>query len=104
MNTTFIAVAHHGAYKQGSDHPALPLSPAALAHEAKQYLDAGASMIHLHVRASNSEHLLEAQAYADATRAILQAVGDALVVQVTTESAKRYAPPGSNAGRARSAA
>ena len=93
MSTTFITVAPNGAYKQSSDHPALPLTPAALAQEAKQCLDAGASMIHLHVRASKGEHLLQAQAYADATRAIRQAVGDALVVQVTTESAKRYAPP-----------
>ncbi len=90
--TTLVTVAPNGAHKQLRDHPALPLTPYALAQEARRCLDAGAAMIHLHVRTSQGDHLLDAQAYAEATRAIRRAVGQSLVVQVTTEAAGRYAP------------
>jgi uncharacterized protein (DUF849 family) len=88
-----LAVAPNGAYKQKADHPAVPLTAAELAAEARRCLDAGAAMIHLHVRTPEGRHLLDAEAYRDATRAIRAAVGPALVVQVTTESGRVYAPP-----------
>lgn len=91
--STLITVAPNGAYKQRADHPALPITAYALAQEAKRCLDAGAGMIHLHVRTARGEHLLDAAAYAEATTAIRRAVGQALVVQVTTEAGKRYSPP-----------
>lgn len=87
-----LTVAPNGAYRQKADHPALPLSPDELAAEARACLDAGAAMIHLHVRTPEGRHLLDAAAYREATRAIRAAVGDALVVQATTESARLYAP------------
>ncbi|MES2889736.1 MAG: 3-keto-5-aminohexanoate cleavage protein [Pseudomonadota bacterium] len=90
--STLITVAPNGAYKQRTDHPSLPLTAYALAQEAKRCLDAGAGMIHLHVRTTSGEHLLDATAYAEATTAIHRAVGQSLVVQVTTEAGKRYAP------------
>jgi 3-keto-5-aminohexanoate cleavage enzyme len=93
LPATLITVAPNGAYKQRADHPALPLTAYALAQEAKQCLEAGAGMVHLHVRTAQGAHLLDAEAYADATRAIRRAVGQELVVQVTTEAAQRYAPP-----------
>lgn len=87
-----LAVAPNGAYKQKADHAALPLTPRELADEARRCLDAGAAMIHLHVRTPEGRHLLDAAAYQAATQAIRQAVGDELVVQVTTESGRLYAP------------
>lgn len=87
-----LTVAPNGAYKQKADHPALPLTARELGDEARRCLEAGAAMIHLHVRTPEGRHLLDAAAYQDATRAIRQAVGDELVVQVTTESGRLYAP------------
>lgn len=88
-----VTVAPNGAYKTHEQHPAVPLTPDALAQTAKDCLDAGASMIHMHVRRPDGRHLLDAQAYHDATAAVRRAVGQSLVVQITTEAAQVYAPP-----------
>ena len=87
-----LTVAPNGAYKTKSDHPALPITARELAETARSCLDAGAAMIHLHVRDSQGRHLLDADAYAQATQAIRRAVGDDLVIQVTSEAAGRYQP------------
>ena len=87
-----LTVAPNGAFKTEADHPALPLTPRTLAQTAKACLDVGASMIHLHVRDVQGRHLLDAQAYQEATAAIRQAVGQELVVQITSEAGKRYGP------------
>ena len=78
-----VTVAPNGAYKQAADHPAVPLTAAALAQEARACLDAGAAMMHMHVRDAQGRHSLDAQAYRDALAAVKQAVGDSLLVQVT---------------------
>ena len=88
-----LTVAPNGAYKTHAQHPAVPLTAAALAETAKSCLDAGAAMIHMHVRQPDGRHLLDAQAYKEATAAIRQAVGQSLVVQITTEAAQVYEPP-----------
>jgi 3-keto-5-aminohexanoate cleavage enzyme len=85
-----ITVAPNGAYKQAADHPAVPLTAAALAREARACLDAGAAMMHRHVRKPDGSHLLDAQAYRDALAAVRDAVGDELLVQVTSEAAGVY--------------
>ena len=43
-------MAPNGARKTRQDHPALPITPAELAACAAACRDAGASMLHLHVR------------------------------------------------------
>jgi uncharacterized protein (DUF849 family) len=58
-----IAVAPTGARKTKSDHPEVPVSPGELAETAKRCLDAGASMIHVHVRDANGGQLLGVDAY-----------------------------------------
>lgn len=88
-----LTVAPNGAYKTHEQHPAVPLTPDALAETAKTCLDAGAAMIHMHVRRPDGRHLLDAQAYQDATAAVRRAVGQSLVVQITTEAAQVYEPP-----------
>ena len=45
-----LTVAPNGAYKSTADHAALPITPDALAATARECLDAGAAMLHLHVR------------------------------------------------------
>lgn len=49
-------------------------------------------MIHLHVRDKYGRHSLEPAHYRPAIREIRQAVGNALLIQVTSESAGIYAP------------
>ena len=49
-------------------------------------------MIHVHVRDRDGGHLLDADAYREATNAIRDAVGDRLVIQITSEAVGRYKP------------
>lgn len=87
-----IAVAPNGGRKVKADHPAVPLTPAELAVTAAHCLDAGAAMIHAHVRKADGSHLLDADAYKNAIAAIRSAVGDRLVIQITSEAVGKYTP------------
>ncbi|MEO8835870.1 MAG: 3-keto-5-aminohexanoate cleavage protein, partial [Caldimonas sp.] len=87
-----IAVAPNGARKSRADHDRLPITPDELACCAVDCLAAGASMLHLHVRDANGRHSLEASDYRAALAAVCDAVGDALLIQVTTEAGGRYGP------------
>ncbi len=78
-----ITVAPNGAYKQAVDHPALPLTTQSLAQTAKQCLEAGAAMLHLHIRDAQGRHSLDLQGYQDAIAAVRAAVGQEMVLQVT---------------------
>jgi 3-keto-5-aminohexanoate cleavage enzyme len=86
------AVAPNGGRRTQADHPALPLTPAELARVAAECREAGAAMIHTHVRDRNGAHLLDAEAYRAAIAAIRAEVGDDLVLQITSESLGRYRP------------
>lgn len=88
-----IAVAPNGARRGKADHPALPLTAEELAHAAAACREAGAAMIHLHVRDRDGAHSLDADLYRDAIRAVRAAVGDTMIVQITTEAAGRFRPP-----------
>lgn len=87
-----LMVAPNGARRTHADHPAIPLSPEALAADAVACRDAGAAMMHLHVREPDGRHLLDAGAYREALSAIRTAVGDEMVLQVTSEAGGRYGP------------
>jgi len=87
-----ITVAPNGAYKQASDHAALPLTPGALAHEARRCRDLGTAMLHLHIRDAEGRHSLDVEGYREALRMVRAAVGDTLVLQVTSEAARIYRP------------
>lgn len=88
-----LANAPNGASRTQADHPALPMTAAELARTAAEIAEAGAALIHIHVRDGEGRHLLDAEAYRAATRAIRAEVGDRLVVQITSEAAGRYAAP-----------
>ena len=85
-----VAVAPNGGRKTKADHPALPMTAVELAGCARECLERGASMIHLHVRDADGAHVLDAAAYRAAIARICEAVGDGLVVQITSESLGRY--------------
>lgn len=87
-----IAVAPNGGRKVKADHPAVPLTAAELAVTSAHCLASGAAMIHAHVRDADGSHLLDADAYRDAIAAIRSAVGDRLVIQITSEALGKYTP------------
>jgi 3-keto-5-aminohexanoate cleavage enzyme len=85
-----VAVAPNGGRKTKADHPGLPITAEELARTAAECLDQGAAMLHLHVRDAEGVHLLDAEAYRAAIGRICAAIGDRLVVQITSESMGRY--------------
>lgn len=87
-----IAVAPNGGRRSKSDHSGLPLSPEELAACAAECLEAGASMIHIHVRDDAGCHCLEEDRYRAAIAAIRDTVSDRLIIQVTTESLGIFTP------------
>ncbi|MDX0541749.1 3-keto-5-aminohexanoate cleavage protein [Sinorhizobium medicae] len=87
-----ITVAPNGGRRTKADHPAIPLTPEELARTARDCLEAGAAMIHVHVRKADGSHLLDAEAYRAAITAIRKAVGNRLVIQMTSEALGIYSP------------
>ncbi|WP_041164660.1 3-keto-5-aminohexanoate cleavage protein [Mesorhizobium opportunistum] len=87
-----IAVAPNGGRRTKADHPAIPLTAAELAVTASECAAAGAAMIHVHVRDRQGRHLLDPEAYREVITAIHGAVGDRMVVQITSEALGIYAP------------
>jgi uncharacterized protein (DUF849 family) len=85
-----IAVAPNGGRRTKADHPALPLTAEEIAATAAACLDAGACMIHVHVRDRDGRHLLDADAYRSAMASIRAAIGDRIVVQITSEALGIY--------------
>ena len=88
-----LANAPNGATRSKADHPALPITESEIARTAAEIAEAGAALIHVHVRDAQGRHLLDAQAYRAVTAAIRAEVGDRLVVQITSEAAGRYEAP-----------
>ena len=70
----------------------LPLTADELARTAAECLERGASMIHLHVRDAEGRHCLDPEAYRATIAQICEAVGDRLVLQITSELLGRYSP------------
>lgn len=87
-----VAVAPNGARLTQADHPAIPIAPDELAHTAAECVEAGAAMIHLHVRDKDLRHTLDADAYKAAIAAVRREVGERIVVQVTSEAVGIYKP------------
>lgn len=84
-----VMAAPNGARRGKGDHPALPLTAAEIAFEARACQLAGASDLHLHVRDETGAHSLDPGRYTEA----IDAVGDiapGLRIQITTEAVGRY--------------
>jgi 3-keto-5-aminohexanoate cleavage enzyme len=85
-----ISVAPNGGRRTKADHSGLPLTADEIAVTAAACLDAGACMIHLHVRDRSGGHLLDVEAYHTSIAAIRAAVGDRMVIQITSEAMGIY--------------
>ncbi|MCZ6537337.1 MAG: 3-keto-5-aminohexanoate cleavage protein [Gammaproteobacteria bacterium] len=85
-----VMSAPNGARRGKTDHSGIPLSPLELAENAQEILDCGASLLHLHVRDESDRHSLDPGHYRAAIDAVRERVGDALVIQVTTEAVGVY--------------
>ncbi len=81
-----VIAAPNGARRGKADHAALPISLAEIAAEAALCQQAGAAVLHLHVRDTNGAHSLDAGLYRAATAAITE-VAPGMLVQITTEAA-----------------
>ena len=75
-----IMSAPNGARRGHADHPALPITPEESARDAVALLDAGVSVLHLHVRDDKGLHTLDADRYRQAIDAIQNSVGNDLVI------------------------
>ena len=87
-----IMVAPNGARRTKQDHPALPMTAEELARDAVQCREAGAAAIHMHVRGADGGHVLDAGLYREAMRAVDEATGRDMAVQITTEAIGVYRP------------
>jgi uncharacterized protein (DUF849 family) len=85
-----IMVAPNGARRTKTDHPALPMTAEELAIDAEACMAAGAGAVHLHVRADDGTHILDAKRYRAATAAVSARTGGGMAVQITTEAVGLY--------------
>jgi uncharacterized protein (DUF849 family) len=92
MDPLIITVAPNGARRGKADHPAIPLTPAEIGIEAARCQEAGAAMIHLHVRDAEGRHSLDPDLYRSAIAAVRKEAGSDLIVQVTTEAVGVFTP------------
>ncbi|MGR4990982.1 3-keto-5-aminohexanoate cleavage protein [Vibrio rotiferianus] len=88
-----IIVAPNGARKTKQDHAQLPMKIEELIAEAKACQTAGAAMIHLHARDTQGRHSLEVNDNLEIYHAVKTAIGDSMIVQLTTEAVGMYSPP-----------
>ncbi|MCC9626102.1 3-keto-5-aminohexanoate cleavage protein [Thalassospira sp. MA62] len=87
-----IASAPNGARKTKQDLPNIPITPAEVAQTALACKAAGASMMHLHVRDDGQKHSLDAGRYREMLSEVRAAVGDDMLLQVTSEAVGIYSP------------
>ncbi len=85
-----IASAPNGARKTKADLPNIPITPVEVAKTALKCKQAGAGMMHLHVRDDEQRHSLDAGRYREMLREVRAAVGPDMVLQVTTEAVGMY--------------
>jgi uncharacterized protein (DUF849 family) len=84
--------APNGAHRGKDDHEAIPITPDELAACAESVAEAGASILHLHVRDEQGRHTIDPERYSAATSSIRDRVGDRLILQITTEACGMYSP------------
>ena len=85
-----IAAAPNGARKTKADLPNIPITPAEVAQTALACKQAGAAMMHLHVRDEEQKHSLDIGRYREMLTEVRAAVGNDMVLQVTTEAVGMY--------------
>lgn len=86
-----IMVAPNGARRTKKDHPALPISIPETAAAAMACQKAGADGLHMHIRAEDDTHILDAGLYLEALQE-LEHVLPGFYTQITTEAVGQYSP------------
>jgi uncharacterized protein (DUF849 family) len=81
-----LAIGPNGSRRGKADHPALPVTKDEIVREATAWRDAGASMLHLHIRDAEGRHSLDAAIYKDVLAALRAEIGRGMILQITTES------------------
>ncbi|MCW5713292.1 MAG: 3-keto-5-aminohexanoate cleavage protein [Bauldia sp.] len=87
-----IAVAPNGARRTREEHPGVPLAPREIAYAAAAAAEAGAAMIHLHIRTPQGEHTLDPGIYGEALSELRREVRNRMIVQITTDSLGKFRP------------
>ena len=85
-----ISVAPTGGRRTKQDHPSIPLTIDEIAGASEACVEAGAALIHLHVRDRRQRHVLDVGLYNEAIEKIRARVGPDPIIQVTTEAGDRY--------------
>ena len=97
MKPIILTSAITGAETSRADQPNLPITPEEQAKEAKACFEAGARVIHLHVRDDEGNPTQNMQRFEDSITAIREAVPE-VIIQISTGGAvgepfeKRLAP------------
>ncbi len=86
MDKLIIVVAPVGAEVTRKDNPNLPITPAEIAAAVKDCRDAGASVVHLHVRDKDGNPTQDKSVFRDVIQAVKDASPD-IIVQVSTGGA-----------------
>lgn len=86
-----IMAAPNGARKTRQDHPNLPITIEDVANEARACFDAGAAMLHAHIRDNNGQHSLDTARYRDLLALLAETV-PGMPIQITTEKAGKFSP------------
>ncbi|SIO01710.1 3-keto-5-aminohexanoate cleavage protein [Salinivibrio sp. ES.052] len=92
METRTIMVAPNGARLQPSQHNAVPIDTPSLIDCLQACADAGATMAHIHARDESGAHSLDPALNRHLYHNVQDAVGDRMVIQLTTEAVGRYRP------------
>ena len=91
MCSAIVIAAPNGARKTKRDHPALAVNIPETVAEANRCFEAGATVLHAHVRDNNEEHVLDPGLYRELLSEMRAQVPE-MLVQMTTEAVGRYAP------------
>jgi uncharacterized protein (DUF849 family) len=90
MDPILISVAPNGAKKTKKEHANIPLEAKEIAEDAKRCREAGAVLVHLHIRDKNHVHSLDVDTYRRTIDAIRDKVGNDMIIQATSESVDIY--------------
>lgn len=85
-----IMSAPNGARRTQQQHAAVPVTAIELADCARSLVDQSVAVLHLHVRDREQKHSLDPALYRDAIAQVEQAIGESMILQVTTEAVGRF--------------
>ncbi|WP_025673392.1 3-keto-5-aminohexanoate cleavage protein [Salinivibrio socompensis] len=92
LDARTIMVAPNGAHLQPTHHPRVPVTGEQLIHCLQACAEAGATMAHIHARDEQGAHSLDPIINQRLYQQVQDAVGDRMVIQLTTEAVGRYSP------------